>query len=220
VVEIGAGTGRLTGPLAQRAGFVTAVELDPMCVEHLTRMFARASNVRIVHGDVMRFRWPNHRWRAFGNIPFALTTPILRRLLDDLDRGPTRADLLVQFEAARKRASVDRGTLVSLAWLPWWELRLTRRIPRSTFDPPPAVDAGLLTITRRKDALLEPALRPAFQAMLRSAFDRGSSPVRRSLGRTLPPKTWKHIARDRGLPVDARPPELDVWDWVAVFRAT
>lgn len=99
---------------------------------------------------------PREAWRAFGNIPFSLTTSILRRLLDDPAAGPEGADLLIQFEAARKRAAAHPGTLLSLGWGPWWELTLARRIPRLGFEPPPSVDAGLLVVRRRRPALLSP----------------------------------------------------------------
>lgn len=217
-MEIGAGTGRLTRPLAEYAGRVTAIELDPSFASGLERAFARTGHVRVVRGDVVRLPLPSGRWRAFGNIPFALTTDILRQLLDDPARGPERADLLIQYEAARKRASIERSSMLSLGWQPWWELAVTRRIPRLAFDPPPRVDAGLLVVTRRREPLVDPTDRPGYQAMLRGAFDRGGWPVRRSLRAELPPMAWKRLARDRGLHLDATPSDLDVWSWVAVFH--
>lgn len=214
VVEIGAGTGRLTGPLADRAGLVTAIELDPILVEGLRRRFARRSNVRIVRADATRVPPPSEPWRAFGNVPFALTTSILRRLLDDVDGSLRRADLLVQLEAARKRAAVPARTLLSLGWQPWWELSLTRRIPRRGFEPMPSVDAGLLVVRRREPPLLDADRRRPYLALLARAFDRSSVPVRRSL--RVSPLSWKRFARERGIDVDARPSDLDVWDWVAI----
>ena len=218
VLEIGAGTGRLTHPLADVAGRVTAVEIDARLVRRLQRSFESQPHVQIVGGDIMRTPLPTGQWRAFGNIPFAFSTQILRRLLGAETVGLDRADVLIQYEAARKRAAIHPGTLLSLSWRPWWQLTLTRRIQRAGFEPPPAVDAGMLAITRRRSPLLDLQERRAYVALLSRAFDKGSWPVRRSLHAVVPPMTWKRLARDRGLGMDARPGELDVQDWVAIHR--
>jgi 23S rRNA (adenine-N6)-dimethyltransferase len=216
VVEIGAGLGRLTEPLARAAGGLTAVEVDPTLASRLQRRFARQPHVEIVHGDFLRTPFPRKRWRAFGNIPFSLTTPILRHVLGAAG-GPDRVDVLVQLEVARKRSATNPGTLLSMSWFPWWEPAMARRVPRAGFEPSPSVDAGLLVVRRRQPALLDLRERSSYVSMLRRAFDHGSWPVRRSLAGSVPPLAWKRLARDRGLSVDARPPDLDVWDWVALY---
>jgi 23S rRNA (adenine-N6)-dimethyltransferase len=219
VWEIGAGAGRLTEALASRARLVTAVERDPILADGLRHTFAATRTVEVVCGDALRVPLPAPPFRAFGNIPFAITTPILRRLLDDPASPMTRADLLVQLEAARRRAAVAPSSLLTLGWAPWWEFAMVRRVGRLGFEPPPSVDAAMLTILPRTSELLPAADRAAYVRLLRAAFDRSSWPVRRSLRTDLPPRTWKRLARDRGVAVDATPRDLDVFDWVAVFRA-
>ena len=217
VWEIGAGSGRLTAPLAERAGHVVAVERDPILAQGLRRRFGGSRTVEVVEGDALRVALPSEPFRAFGNIPFAVTTPILRRLLDDPETPLVRADLLMQLEAARKRAAVSPSTLLTLGWAPWWEFVLARRIGRLGFEPAPSVDAGLLVVTRREPALLPAADRGGYVRLVRRAFERGSWPVRRSLRDVVPPLAWKRLARERGLEVDATPRDLDVFDWVALF---
>jgi 23S rRNA (adenine-N6)-dimethyltransferase len=219
VFEIGAGSGRLTQALAERARLVTAVELDSQLAQGLRSSFGRNRAIEVVEGDALDVTLPTRPYRAFGNIPFGITTPILRRLLDDPAGPLQRADLLMQFEAARKRAAASPSTLLSLGWQPWWEFTLARRIGRLAFEPPPSVDAGLLVITPRACALIVARDRAAYLALLRRAFDRASWPVRRSLRGTLPPRTWKRLARERGIAIDATPRDLDVFDWVAVWNA-
>jgi 23S rRNA (adenine-N6)-dimethyltransferase len=199
---------------------VTALEVDLVSAEWLRAAFAADPRVEIVHGDTLRFPPPRHAYRAFGNIPFASTTAILRRLLDNPASHLVRADLLVQYDVARKRAAVWPSGLTSLGWLPWWRPSLARRIPRLAFEPAPTVDAGMLSVARRNPALLAPDERPVFIALLHTAFRRGGSPIRRSLQSELSPSAWKHLARDRGIPAGARASDLDVFDWVALFRLT
>lgn len=218
VVEIGAGTGRLTEVLAVHADRVTAIELDPGFADRLRRVFADNPLVEIVEADALLAGLPATPHRVVGNVPFGITTPILRRLLDDPASPLQAADLIVQFEAARKRAQVWPSTALSVGWLPWWEFTLVRRISRVAFEPAPVVDAGLLSVRRRPRALLASGDRAPYVAMVALAFRRGSWPVRRSLRDQLPPMSWKRLARDRGLPLDTPANELNVFDWIAVFR--
>jgi hypothetical protein len=77
----------------------------------------------------------------------------------------------------------------------------------------------MLAIARRTPELLPVGDRAAYVRLARRAFDRSQWPVRRSLRDALPPRTWKRLSRERGVPADATPRDLDVFDWVAVFRA-
>lgn len=217
VVEIGAGSGALTRPLARRARRVLAVERDPNFVDHLRSAFASRSNVEIVRANALRVPLPQEPFRVFGNLPFSFGTRILRRLLDDVSSPLGRVDALVQLEMARKRAAIAPSTLVSLGWLPWWEFTVARRVPRSAFRPVPSVDAAMLTIRRREPALLQPNRRPAFVRVLARAFAAPDRPAGRAFTGADRDR-WSRLAERRGLIRDARPAELDVFDWVAIFE--
>ena len=218
VLEIGAGTGRLTRVLAQRAKLVLAVEIDPQFVLTLRRYFGSHPGVRVVEGDILSSRPPTEPFRAFGNLPFGFGAEILRWLLDDPSSSLTRADLLLQYEVARKLAAVWPSTLASWGWLPWWEFALTRHVGRWSFEPPPRVDAGLLSIVRRDPPLLPKERRPAFVRLLRRAFARSSRPVRGVLAGLVSDRAWRRWARERGLPSSAQARDLDVFDWLSIFE--
>ncbi len=53
VLEVGAGTGSLTGALAERAGQVVSVELDPTLAGIARSQVAGAANVQLVNSDVL-----------------------------------------------------------------------------------------------------------------------------------------------------------------------
>jgi 23S rRNA (adenine-N6)-dimethyltransferase len=157
VVEIGAGAGAVTAALGRRALEVVAVEIDPVWAERLRARFAHG-RVRVVHGDFLSVPLPTRPFRVFGSLPFGRTTDILCRLFEDPRVPLERADLIVQWDVARKRAAVPPTTLRSTAWAPWWEFRLGRRIPAAAFRPVPRVDAGVLVVTRRDRPLLPAAM--------------------------------------------------------------
>jgi len=220
VLEIGAGRGRLTLPLADAARRVVAVEIDAAFVSGLRQLFAGREHVQVVPSDFLKLPSPREPFRAFGNVPFALTTPILRRLLDDPTSGLTRADLILQYEAARKRASVWPGNLLSLGWLPWWEFALVRHLPAAAFTPRPSVDAGVLVITRRPQSLLPSDMRDAYRTFLRQWFPRANLPVHRAFKGHLTPGAVRRVAREHGISSSSKASDLDVFDWVALFSAS
>ena len=217
VLELGAGTGRITEPLARSAARVIAVELDIGYAETLRRRFRTERRVTIVEADVLQTPLPGDPYRVFGNIPFGLTTAILRRLLDEPTSPLMRADLVTEYEVARKRSSVWPSNLVSLGWLPWWDFRLSRHLPASAFEPRPSVDAGLLSISKRPRPLIPPDRRGDFIKLVRAGFRQASLPVHRSLRGRIPERTWKRTARERGIERGATSSDLDVFDWVALF---
>jgi len=170
VVEVGAGLGALTTALGHRGIDVVAVELDPVCAAHLRGRVRRVARgrVQVVEADFLSVSLPTGPFRVMGSLPFGRTTDVLRRLLDDPRVPLERADLIVQWEVARKRAAVPPSTLLSTTWAPWWELRLGRRIPAEAFRPVPRVDAGVLVVTRRDRPLLPPAMAGSYARFVRA----------------------------------------------------
>jgi 23S rRNA (adenine-N6)-dimethyltransferase len=217
VVEVGAGTGRLTAPLALAARAVVAIELDPLLADGLRRRFAQEPAVAVVEGDALLVPFPAEPHRVAGNVPFHITTALLRRVLDDPASPCAATDLIVQDGLARKRCAMRPCTMLSLSWLPWWRLSIERLLPAGSFEPRPSVDAAILAARRRDPALLPTDEASAYRALLRRAFDRADRPVRQTAGPGG--AAWKRLTRDRGLPYDARPRQLDVWDWVALYGA-
>jgi 23S rRNA (adenine-N6)-dimethyltransferase len=165
VVDLGAGNGALTWPLAATGAEVWAVESDPVWAERLRAR--REGRVRVIPTDLRRLRCPKDPYRVVANPPFGLTTELLGMLLDRPDRGPTRADLIVQLEVARKHSSAPPASLRTAAWSPWWEFEFGSIVRRTSFRPQPSVDAAVLTIRRRCPAILPERLAPGFAERLR-----------------------------------------------------
>jgi 23S rRNA (adenine-N6)-dimethyltransferase len=175
VVDVGAGRGALTLPMAEAGARVLAIERDAVFVRHLqTEVEQRnlGGLVQIRRGDLREVPLPSRRFRVVASPPYGLTTTVLRRLLDDPDRGPTRADLLLQWDVARKRAQEPPTTLRSAAWAPWWRFELGEKVPRDAFRPIPKVDSGWLTIVRRDPPLLPTSLARGFGDVLAPAWER------------------------------------------------
>jgi 23S rRNA (adenine-N6)-dimethyltransferase len=210
VLELGAGDGALTRQLAVRAGDVTAVELDPARVTGLRRTLGR--RVRVVQADMLHFRL-DVAHQVVANVPFGITTPVLRHLLGQ--RAWVTAVLLLQWEVARKRAAVGGTTLLTASWWPWYEFGLAGRVPASAFRPRPGVDGGILVIRRRPVPLVPPVERAPYQRLVREAF-RGDR-LLPALRRALPaPHRWLAA---QGLDKAVRPRDLTAEGWAALHES-
>jgi 23S rRNA (adenine-N6)-dimethyltransferase len=209
VLDLGAGAGALTRELARRARRVSAVELDSALARELERRFA-GTNVRVVHADATRLRWPEEPFKVVANVPFDRTTAILRRLLDDPSVALVAAELVVQWELAAKRAAVWPSTLTGVYWGAWYRFALVRRLPRCVFAPEPEVDAGVLRIMRRAEPLVPVRDHAAFKRFVRRGFAAGR-PV-------VPRLVFKRLGRELGFGPSARASDLDAVQWAALYR--
>jgi 23S rRNA (adenine-N6)-dimethyltransferase len=148
--------------------------MDPVWARQLrARLEAEglASRVQIVRGDLRRVPLPAERYRVVSSPPFALTTALLARLLDDPVTGPWRADLLLQREVAEKRAATPPTSLRSAAWAPWWRFTLGERVSRHAFRPVPRVDAAWLTVEVRDPYILPTWLASGYADALRGVWN-------------------------------------------------
>ena len=180
IVEIGAGDGALTVHLARLGRPLTAIEIDP---DMGAALAARVGpDVDVVTGDFFAHRLPHGAHVLVGNLPFHLTTAILRRIL----RAPgwTDAVLLTQWEVARRRAGVGRTTMMTVQWAPWFRFELAGRVPARAFTPRPGVDGGILIVRRRSEPRLPTDARRDFQALVHRVFTGRGRGLARILART------------------------------------
>ena len=159
VVEIGPGLGSLTLALLERAGHVTAVEIDPVLAAQLPETVAelaaaRAAHLSVVQADAMTVReLPGPAPTALvANLPYNVSVPVL---LTFLERFPTlrRALVMVQLEVAERLAAApgSKAYGVPSAKAAWYaDVRLAGTVPRAVFWPVPNVDSGLVELVRRE----------------------------------------------------------------------
>lgn len=217
IIEIGPGHGALTRPLVGLGRPLTAVEIDASAVGVLRRSLG--DDVDTVHADFLRWRLPASSHVIVGNVPFHLTTAILRKLL----HAPawTDAVLVVQWEVARRRAGVGGATMMTAQWWPWFEFTVHRRVPREAFHPCPTVDGGLLVLARRATPLLAPGHRAAYRQFVHDVFTGRGRGIAVILSRLVGPGRAKSEVRNAlaraGVRPNMLPKELGPDQWVALY---
>ena len=223
VLDIGAGNGLITQAIARRGARVVAIERDPALVRRLRDRFGPGSGVAVVAGDILTASLPREPFAVVANIPFGITTKILRRLLGDAGGRLRQADVIVQAEVARKRGTPGRGTLLNATWEPWFEFGAGQRVPRAAFRPQPRVDGAVLIVRRRSVPLVDPALRREYLTFVTGAFSGArptvASALTRSAGgvRAVSRSHFGKLAGDLGFPAGALPSQLTGEQWAGLF---
>jgi 23S rRNA (adenine-N6)-dimethyltransferase len=184
-IELGAGEGSLTVPLAALVPHLTAVELDPVMAERLRHRVRGLPHVEVLETDVLTMPHPDDDFVLVGNIPFAITSAIVDWAL--ASPRLTAATLITQREYARKRTGdYGRWSLATIRTWPWWEWSLGPRIRRDAFRPRPAVDAAVLRLERRQQPLVPRSQERIWLRAVETGFKGVGGSLRASL-RTIYP---------------------------------
>lgn len=154
VVDIGAGHGEITRVLANHCRAVVAIEKDQKLYNQLRQDFAGHQNVTILNLDVLDYQFPTTPYKVFSNIPFNLTSDIVRHLSSQPNLA-TDIFLFAQKEAANQFCGLPKESLKSLLLKPIFFSSVTHRFRRTDFRPVPRVDVVLLRFEKRATPLVE-----------------------------------------------------------------
>jgi 16S rRNA (adenine1518-N6/adenine1519-N6)-dimethyltransferase len=172
-LEIGPGRGALTLPLASAAHRVVAVELDARLAQELR---SRApGNVEVVAGDALdldlRALVPPGA-RLVGNLPYYISSPLLRRFLALRDHVPD-LHVMLQDDVAERVASPPgsrRYGFLSVLYALWADTDVPLRFPAAAFSPPPRVDSAVLRARFRVQPRAPVADPDRFEKLVGAAF--------------------------------------------------
>ncbi len=155
VVEIGAGFGAITFGLAETARHVVAIEYDSGIARAFREEYGDTPTITLMNEDVLEFdlRAVAHRFAApklvvAGNLPYNVTSPVIRRLIENKD-VVARAVLMVQKEvAARIAAGAGETDYSALSAVTRFHavVRLLFTVRRTCFHPRPRVDSRIVEI--------------------------------------------------------------------------
>ncbi len=172
VLEIGGGLGVLSTRLADAAGWVHVVEVDPRLKERLSTALAGRDTVTLHFADALALdlaRLVPAPTKMVANLPYGVAATIVLKSIAELDHV-TEWVVMVQREVGERFAAAPGtsayGVPSVLAQLAC-EVKVLRPVSRTVFRPVPNVDSVLLGLSRRPgsadvDAALRAVVHGAF----------------------------------------------------------
>ena len=214
-LEIGPGALAITSLLASRCKLVTAIEIDPRLVDQLRGQVP--ANVTVIQGDALEMDYralvPRGS-RLAGNLPYAISSPLLRRFLDHRDHF-TDAHLMLQKEVAERVASPPGSKaygILSVFYALWANVSIVQRLKPGDFSPPPKVDSAVI----RCQFLIGPRHPvqsiPALETLVRLSFTQRRRTIENNLRLRYP--DLKHYFKLVGISEVRRAETLTVSEFV------
>ena len=188
-LEVGSGTGSLTAKLAEVAGSVLSVEIDPAFYALAMETAHGHGNVCFLNADALKNKnqmnpdvlaslaelkekYRPQRVKLVANLPYAVATPVITNLLI-AGVALDRMVVTVQWEIAEKLiarpSTKDYGALAvlvqSLA-----NVEILRRLPPTVFWPRPQVESGIVRIHPNAEKRQQIADVQRFRSFLRDLY--------------------------------------------------
>jgi 23S rRNA (adenine-N6)-dimethyltransferase len=208
VYDIGAGSGVISSVLAPRVKKVVAIEFEPKTAELLKQNMAIYGNVSIKVGDFLSIPLPKEPYKIVANIPFHLSSPIVRRFANSMN-SPEAAYLIVQKQFGQKLTANEPGRFTSQLGMILgveYNVKVLKSLRKTDFWPHPAVDTVFIGITKRPTPLVTPERIPAYIRFTEECFSDPKKLARMPL----------HII---GATPGLSPSRLTLDQWVLLFHS-
>lgn len=222
VLEIGPGLGTLTAELVAAADQVVAVEFDAKLAADLPNQ-VWADNLQVINQDIMKFDFTSMTadYKVVANIPYYLTSNLIRRL-SETPNQPLTVALLVQKEVAQRVcAEPSDMSLLSVTAQYYWQTSTGQVVPARLFTPPPKVDSQILILQRRDLPVFDDVDVKRFFRLVKAGFAERRKTLLNSLsgGLRLPKDQVTAILDKAGIEPGLRPQNLSLGDWHKLYQS-
>jgi 16S rRNA (adenine1518-N6/adenine1519-N6)-dimethyltransferase len=227
ILEIGAGLGALTIPVARRAHKVVAIEKDRQIIPILNMeiLVSGLINISIIEKDILSVdinalvEDMGGKIVVMGNLPYNISSQILVRLIRSRE-GISRAVLMFQKELAQ-RITADAGCkdygrlTVMLRYCS--DIRKLLDAKASLFFPKPKVDSEILELKFKKEINHKADDELFFFKVIKSGFGNRRKTLRNALAASelnIDPDTAKRVLEKSGIDPIRRAETLTVEEFV------
>ncbi|WP_303235264.1 16S rRNA (adenine(1518)-N(6)/adenine(1519)-N(6))-dimethyltransferase RsmA [Methanosphaera cuniculi] len=178
ILEIGAGIGTLTIPMAKKAKKVIAIEKDPLIADVLKQRLIREKidNVELIKGDALKIDYPPFD-KVVSNLPYQISSPVTFKLLEYPFK---KAVLMYQLEfAKRMQAKPDTHEYSRLTVGLYFRCNaeIIDTLPPQSFIPQPKVNSAVIKLTPKENIDLP----PLFDNVIRALFQHRNKKAQKAL---------------------------------------
>ncbi|KKR96785.1 MAG: Ribosomal RNA small subunit methyltransferase A [candidate division TM6 bacterium GW2011_GWE2_41_16] len=149
IMEIGCGDGFLTKDLQQQPhARVRIFEIDPEWAEYVATTYPH-ERMEIVQQDILTIDFETLRehapWTLLANLPYQITFPLFTKIQEHRDLFGESV-VMIQEEVAQKFVATSGRTysFVSVYFQHYFEFKLLKKVPPTSFVPAPRVTSRLL----------------------------------------------------------------------------
>jgi 16S rRNA (adenine1518-N6/adenine1519-N6)-dimethyltransferase len=215
IVEIGPGLGALTAQLIERAGHLTAVEIDRDLAARLRERYP-SEQLTLVEADALKLDWAalaaGAPLRIVGNLPYHVSTPLLFALLP-IAAAVRDQHFMLQREVVERMAARPGGKeygRLSVMLQFRYQVRRLFNVAAGSFTPAPKVQSSIVRMTPLAAAQVPDVPVEAFASVVSAAFSQRRKTLRNALGELMTANEIESVQIDPG----ERAERLEVTDFV------
>jgi 16S rRNA (adenine1518-N6/adenine1519-N6)-dimethyltransferase len=229
VIEVGAGLGMLTRELAQRAGWVVAIEVDAKLASALKGLLCPLANITVVPVDVLETDPVtliglapdtfDRKYKVVANLPYYIASAVLRHFLE-ASLKPGLMVVTVQKEVAQAMvARPGKMSILSVSVQLYGKASIVTYVPPQSFYPAPKVSSAVVRIEPYQHPAVDVDI-PCFFEVVRGGFAAPRKQLRNSLaqGLNITPEEAARLLAGAGIEQSRRAQTLTLEEWASLCR--
>lgn len=231
VIEVGPGLGIMTARLAEKAGWVIAIELDNKLADILRKTLPY-DNIVILNEDVLgtdpktmlQGRPPVipsvlSPYKVVANLPYYITSPVLRHFLEASVKPEVMVVMVQKEVAGAICAGPGKRSVLSISVQFYGRPSIIAHVPAASFYPAPEVDSAVVRI----DVYPRPPVdadEEGFFQLVRAGFTASRKQVANSLaqGLKLPKDEVIKLLGKARIDPKRRAETFTLEEWAALWR--
>lgn len=178
ILEIGAGIGTLTIPMAQKASKVIAIEKDPIIADILRQRIIKEKidNIELINDDALKIDYPPFD-KIVSNLPYQISSPVTFKLLN---YDFKKAILMYQLEFAKRmnaKVNTKEYSRLSVALYYRANIKIIDTLPPESFIPKPKINSAVIELIPKKEV----ELNKYFDDVVRALFQHRNKKAKKAL---------------------------------------